>query len=553
MDPDPVLEPGTLIGGRYQIERLLGEGGMGRVYAARHTALARKVALKLLRRDAAQSEDGVARFRQEAYAASSVGAPQIVEILDFATHGEGALAQTYMVMELLVGESLEDWMDREATLDGALALLAELCEGLAAAHEAGVIHRDIKPANVFLRDCDPDEAQPVRVKILDFGIAKVTVGSGGFKTQRGSILGTPYYLAPERVLGEPLSAAADIYSVGVILYEMLTGDVPFSGATFMTVLAQHVNELPLDPRQAAPERPFPDPVADFCMRLLAKRPRDRPDAHEVAATARALLVAYGVALARVPTGPRSIAAASSEGGDCEGTQRLAESLSMRPTVPPVERMHFAGDARAVLERPVSAATTTSMGVEVGRTRGRGWAALAVAVLGTAGTVWVGTMWGQDGLEQAGQVSGPSGAGETLGPGLEDAAEPALGGPPAVSSGPGPVLELPATALEAPGTVLAAAPEDGELDEPESPPAGTTRERRGSGSGGKGSRNSKSKPAAPKNTEPADPEAKNPEPEAKNPEPETKNPEPETKNPEPEPKSPEPELPGLPTIKDDVYD
>jgi serine/threonine protein kinase len=334
-DPDPPLEPGALVGERYKIVRLLGEGGMGRVYEAEHTVLSRRVALKLLRRDAQSQPENLARFRQEALAASRIGTAQIIEVVDFASHTGPVGVQTYMVMELLAGESLEDWMDRSEPLDVGVELLAQLCDGLAAAHRAGVIHRDIKPANVFCQAPETGVGTSGRanIKILDFGIAKMVDGAQSVQTQQGSLLGTPYYLAPERVMGNPLTAAADVYSVGVILYEMLTGNVPFVADSFMGILARHVHAEPLDPRQAAPERAIPDSIASVCMRLLSKEPHERPSAAELAAELRGMLTRERSLLARVSVGPRA-----GTSGAGEDTQVLAgvgaEAISERPTLPP---------------------------------------------------------------------------------------------------------------------------------------------------------------------------------------------------------------------------
>jgi serine/threonine protein kinase len=340
-DPDPPLDAGALVGERYRIVRLLGEGGMGRVYEAEHTVLARRVALKLLRRDAQSQAENLARFQQEALAASRIGTPQIVEVVDFASHTGPAGAQTYMVMELLVGESLEDWMDRSEPLDVGVELLAQLCDGLAAAHRAGVIHRDIKPANVFCQASDRHGGDRPRVKILDFGIAKMTSGGPGVQTQQGSLLGTPYYLAPERVMGgaSQLTPATDVYSVGVILYEMLTGNVPFVADSFMGVLARHVHTEPLDPRQAAPERGIPDSIASTCMRLLAKQPGERPSAAELAVELRGLLARERSLLSGVRVGPREDVASLGEDTQVLAGRVLADvepehAMSERPTLPP---------------------------------------------------------------------------------------------------------------------------------------------------------------------------------------------------------------------------
>jgi serine/threonine protein kinase len=369
-DPDPPLDAGALVGERYRILRLLGEGGMGRVYEAEHTVLSRRVALKLLRRDAQAQAENLARFQQEALAASRIGTPQIVEIVDFASHRGPAGVQTYMVMELLVGESLEGWMDRSEPLDVGVELLAQLCDGLAAAHRAGVIHRDIKPANVFCQARGGSDDGGTRVKILDFGIAKMTAGGQGVQTQQGSLLGTPYYLAPERVMGvgSQLTPAADVYSVGVILYEMLTGNVPFVADSFMGILARHVHTEPLDPRQAAPERGIPDSIASWCMRLLAKQPRDRPSAAELAVELRGLLARERGLLAGVRVGPREGTASAGEDTQVLAAGLLTDgvlgagepehAMSERPTLPP-STSGFAGVER--VEPPSRGRSGTAIG------------------------------------------------------------------------------------------------------------------------------------------------------------------------------------------------
>ncbi|MEZ4382811.1 MAG: protein kinase [Nannocystaceae bacterium] len=296
-DADHALAIGAIVDGRYEITGLVGEGGMGRVYAATHRFLRRRVALKVLRGDAQTSAESVARFRQEALLCTRIGHPGIVEVLDCATYGEGRTSRVFMVMELLEGESLEDAMARPGPADARLEWLAAIAEALAAAHRVGVVHRDIKPANVFL-------VGGRAPKILDFGIAKAT-DQEGVQTQAGALLGTPYYLAPERALGRALDGRADLYSLGVILYELLTGDVPFVGATMMEVLGHQIRSAPLDPRQAAPERPIPASVAALTLELLAKDPQARPaDGDLLAARLRRLIAAEREALAALTTGPR---------------------------------------------------------------------------------------------------------------------------------------------------------------------------------------------------------------------------------------------------------
>ncbi len=303
-DPEPEAAPDTLLGAedRYRVVRFLGQGGMGRVYEARRERDGRLAAVKVLRNDRATGNPAelIARFRQEASAASRVGHRGIVEMLGFEQTPDG---QVIVAMELLQGEPLEDWMAREGTLGKGLELLAALCDALHAAHEAGIVHRDIKPANLFLHR---EQDGSLRPTVLDFGLAKVELPDHTqIETAAGTVLGTPYYLAPERALGKPLDRRADLYSVGVVLYELITGSLPFEANSFMAVLEGHVRRVPLDPRQAAPERPIPPAVSELAMGLLAKDPDVRPQtAAEVATALRALLAEHPGELQRCPTGPR---------------------------------------------------------------------------------------------------------------------------------------------------------------------------------------------------------------------------------------------------------
>ena len=322
-DPDPPLSTGTMVGERYRVQEVLGEGGMGRVYRAQHVFLGREVALKMLRRDQAADAETLARFEQEARAAGSIGHAAIVEIVDFARQADGTV---FLAMELLRGRTLEDFMAEPGPLAPALTWMAEVARGLAAAHEAGVVHRDIKPGNIFLAE-QPDGA--VQPKILDFGIAKLLKAeAASVETEAGTVLGTPYYLAPERAMGHRLDPRADLYSFGVILYELLTGNVPFVDKSFMGILARHMHEQPLDPRQAAPDRGIPDGIARLTMELLRKDPAERPaSAAEVAARLERMLAEDGPALAAVSIGPRG----ELEGGDA--TVRLDEAAE-HPTAAP---------------------------------------------------------------------------------------------------------------------------------------------------------------------------------------------------------------------------
>ncbi len=300
---------------------------MGRVYDAQPLTAGSadaRVALKVLRRERNEN-DHVARFRQEAKAASRVGHSAIVQMFEFAElHGV-----VYLAMERLYGQSFEDWLEAPGRLRDGLRWMAEVARGLHAAHEAGIVHRDIKPANLFLHRDPVDPQAPVRAKILDFGIAKVVTGDATrIETQAGTLLGTPYYLAPERALGRPLDGRADLYSLGVLLYEVLTGLIPFDDENFMGILAQHIKAQPLDPRQAAPDRTLPEGVCRLAMQLLAKEPDDRPPhGNAVAERLEALIQAEGAAIDAVTTGPRLVSTAS------DATIHMQE-LALRPTAAP---------------------------------------------------------------------------------------------------------------------------------------------------------------------------------------------------------------------------
>ena len=262
---------GQILADRYRVVRLVGEGGMGQVYEAQHVNINKRFAIKLLRPEIVSNAEAVARFRQEAWSASSIGHDNIIEIEDFATLPSGAV---YLAMEFLAGQPLSERMRAtpSPSFAEALDVMLQVASGLAAAHEKGIVHRDMKPENIFLIE---KYGRPV-VKILDFGIAKVS-GADGNKslTRTGTIFGTPHYMSPEQALGKPLDHRADIYSVGIIMYELFTGKVPFEAESFMGILTKHITTPPKPPRQAAPERDIPAEVEAVILRALAKEPEER--------------------------------------------------------------------------------------------------------------------------------------------------------------------------------------------------------------------------------------------------------------------------------------
>jgi len=230
---------GQLIDGRYQIDYVLGIGSMGIVYGARHAAVGKLVAVKALRAHLASDAEAIQRFNAEATAATSIGNQHIVETFDFGRLPDGT---AYMVMEYLEGRSLAELIEgfSPLPLERITKIGVQIAEALNAAHLAGIVHRDLKPDNIFLceRDGDPDF-----VKILDFGIAKFGVSQARL-TQAGAVFGTPAYMSPEQALGKATDGRTDVYALGVMLYEMACGRVPFSGENAIVVLSMHANEAP---------------------------------------------------------------------------------------------------------------------------------------------------------------------------------------------------------------------------------------------------------------------------------------------------------------------
>ncbi len=271
---DPLI--GVTLDGRYTVLRRIGEGGMGIVYEAQHAIIGKRVALKVLRRDYSSRPDVVERFKQEAQSASRVDSPHIIDISDF---GETPDGDSYFVMEFLDGEDLSNRIREGQSLDGDLAIkiAIQCCDALGAAHAAHIVHRDMKPENIFLTTKRGD---PNFVKIVDFGIAKmndVSVDAPTMKklTKTGMIFGTPEYMSPEQAAGKPMDYRVDVYAMGIILYEMFAGTVPFLGDTFMGVLTQHMFDAPPSMKQTNPNAEFPDGIEEIVWRCLQKDPDER--------------------------------------------------------------------------------------------------------------------------------------------------------------------------------------------------------------------------------------------------------------------------------------
>lgn len=263
---------GARLGGRYEVASLLGEGGMGAVYLARDPVGQRVVALKVIRDELLKEGDLLPRLRREARAASRIDNPHITRILDFNQDG-----QAFLVMERIEGPTLAAVLAAEGHLPvpRALAILGQLAEGLAAAHACQVIHRDLKPGNVVLTH---RHGQPDFVKILDFGLAKIIGPTGSsVLTPMGQTFGTAEYISPEQACDLELDHRADIYSLGVVAFEMLTGQVPFTGEV-VDVVAAHAHAPPPALAELAPEeQAISTELEALVGRCLAKRPAERYD------------------------------------------------------------------------------------------------------------------------------------------------------------------------------------------------------------------------------------------------------------------------------------
>jgi tRNA A-37 threonylcarbamoyl transferase component Bud32 len=291
--PDPLI--GALIDGRFLVTRKLGEGGMGVVYEAEQTAFGRRIALKVLH---PHVTDKIlfARFRNEAATASRLDHPNTITVFDF---GETETGSLYIAMELVSGASLDAEIRRGGALEWrrAARIVRQICGSLANAHEKGIVHRDLKPENVMLlrRDTERDF-----VKVLDFGIAKIMEDDGTDQrqalTKTGMVLGTPQYMSPEQIRGEKVDARSDIYSTGVIVYQMLTGAPPFSSATPMGLLTKHLTDQPPPFAQMNPTIQVPPELERLVMQMLAKAAVERPQTmREVAERIDAVLLKGGSA------------------------------------------------------------------------------------------------------------------------------------------------------------------------------------------------------------------------------------------------------------------
>ncbi|MGH9839404.1 MAG: protein kinase domain-containing protein [Blastocatellia bacterium] len=287
---------GRTLEGKYRLDAVIGAGGMGTVYRATRLMIGDAIAIKVLKPDQVAAPQALERFRREAQAAARLKHPNAVTIHDFGVAEDGPV---YLAMELVEGRSLRAWLREQGPLvpTAAAEVMRQVCAALDEAHRQQIVHRDLKPDNIII-NLTPEG---LRVKVLDFGIAKLRdlAATATSLTQTGSVMGTPHYMSPEQCLGEELDHRSDIYSLGVVLYEMLTGIVPFNSPTPMAVVVQHVNQAPPSPRTI--NLSLPQAVENVVLHALQKPREARPQT--AGELARRLAAAVSGAAVEQPSPP----------------------------------------------------------------------------------------------------------------------------------------------------------------------------------------------------------------------------------------------------------
>jgi serine/threonine-protein kinase len=353
---------GTTLDGRYTLRDCIAQGGMGRVYVAEQPALERTVAVKLLHPELAQRREYARCLREEAIAAGRIRSPHCVKVIDCGALPDGT---PYLVMEHLQGRSLRDVIaDEPISLARAADLVDQILTALRATHEAGIVHADVKSDNFLVETVDGKD----HVTMIDFGLARLAGTPFALDNEHGEtmVLGTPEYMAPEVVRGRPPIAASDLYGAGVILYELLTGNTPFTASTAGAIMRQHLQEVVVPPSLRQPDREIPPLVDRLVMKALDKRPEGRfPDARTFARALRECVRrsrAPSVPLPR-PTRPDLAASASqaadgppagrlAQGSDCGASAHRVESLdALRPAIAEPRVLGAPPEREEILDAP----------------------------------------------------------------------------------------------------------------------------------------------------------------------------------------------------------
>ncbi|NUP13843.1 MAG: serine/threonine protein kinase [Polyangiaceae bacterium] len=370
---DPV-QVGDLIAGEFLTEDVLGRGGSGVVYSARRKTNGERVALKVIFAEHCHSRQIFGRYKREAAILQRIGGEHIVRFFDFVEH-DGLLA---IALERVEGTSLERVLGSPIELQRAVSLSLQICRGLEAAHEAGVIHRDLKPANVIVEAFTVGE----RARILDFGLAKVVHGEHLVTglTERDMIFGTPEYMAPEQARGDEVDARCDVYALGVILYEMVTGSVPFKGRSPLATMTAQLTEDIEPPRSRAPTRDIPPALEAVILRALNKEADGRYQ------TAKELGDALEAALERRVISVNFHDAEDAAVSDTELALRRSQVHAAKGLLEDAEKLAASKAAKSVKPAPTSS-----------RDGGRAWFWPVVTVAAILACVGIGVLLGLRGF------------------------------------------------------------------------------------------------------------------------------------------------------------
>jgi len=373
---DPLV--GKVIDNKYVVLERIGTGAMGSIYRAEHRALSKQIALKVLHRHLLTEESHVKRFHREAKAASRLNHPNAIAMLDFGQTEDGL---SYIAMEFLPGRDLCRILFEEGRLaeERVVRIAAQILDALDEAHAAGVIHRDLKPENIMV---EPLRSNPDFVKVLDFGIAKIRDFTGhessSFKTATGMVFGTPEYMSPEQIRGEELDGRSDLYSLGVLVYQMLSGELPFTGDSVLEVATAHLTQPPVPLAEKVPG--LTPGVVAVVARLMAKK---RDDRFANAADARTALVTAWETAARAAADHQRAAAAPAPDASEARTHIVQAVPGPRPGGGPTSRAPADDPGRM----PIGMTTEVNRALGTG---GRAWkialfvglAALAIAAVAT---------------------------------------------------------------------------------------------------------------------------------------------------------------------------
>jgi eukaryotic-like serine/threonine-protein kinase len=468
-------EPGKLVGGKYRLEKPLAKGGMGSVWLARHTELDAPAAVKFMAPELVGTPAAELRFKREARAAAQLRSPHVVHIHDYGVE-DGA---PFMVMELLEGHDLANELAHAGKLPVArvAAIVAQVAKALTLAHAAGIVHRDLKPSNLFVSRAGEDEI----VKVLDFGVAKETMSTLVVdRTTSGVLVGSPQYMSPEQARGEQIDARSDLWSLGVVAFEALTGRPPFESTHLGALLAKIGEANPPAPTSLAPE--LPAAIDDFVRRALARRPEDRFPSAKAMADALSAIAAAPDDIGAKATATVTIVPAKTV------APRDVDTLPAGTAEPgPLSTTMLAGTAEP---DPVSRTMPEQPIPKGERARGQrgtlaGGAAL-VAIVGIAAAIWLG-MRGDD-------PAGSAGTSEVAPQTSSAFAEPPPGAPAPPSVEPAGTASAPATTIAASPSAPASVPSAASPSAPTSVPS-TAASARSTGAPARTATTSSAKPAA----------------------------------------------------------